>query len=180
MTDDVTNLVIGFGGPIGSGKNTAAAIANRLLVGVAPRDEMGFADAVKAIAREQFGWDGIKDAKGRRLLQVLGTEAGRAYNPDLWVEKMQQAIYERDPDSIILITDCRFPNEVDFCNRHGYTILMANRTTANEGIADHASETSLVMCDWRDVINNAGTLDELAAAVECSLVAHNIIKDTGV
>ncbi len=45
------------------------------------------AKEIKRIAREDFGWDGKKDENGRRLLQVLGTEAGRMYDENIWVHK---------------------------------------------------------------------------------------------
>jgi len=156
MTDDgIRQTIIGFGGPIGSGKNTAADMAEACIDtawkankphpnAVQPLTiQLGFADEVKKVAGDYFHWDGIKDERGRRLLQVLGTEAGRAYNPDIWVEKVMSRLYHCDNNASVLITDCRFPNEVDFCNRHGYTILMSNRGLPNVGIDGHASETSL-------------------------------------
>ena len=47
---------------------------------------ISLAAPIKELAEEYFSWDGKKDKKGRRLLQVLGTEAGREYNENLWVD----------------------------------------------------------------------------------------------
>jgi hypothetical protein len=74
-----------------------------------------FATDIKAIAIKHFGWDGKKDKKGRRLLRVLGTEAGRDYNPDIWVEKMAFSMAKTlilgDKSITIKIDDLRFDNE---------------------------------------------------------------------
>jgi hypothetical protein len=69
---------IAIGGRMQVGKTTAA---DRLV------ERHGFvkyalAGPIKEIARTGFGWDGQKDARGRRLLQEIGT-VGRNYAPDL-------------------------------------------------------------------------------------------------
>jgi len=51
-----------------------------------------FAEPVKEIAKTCFGWDGKKDERGRRLLQLIGTEVGRGYNPDIWVDKARNRL----------------------------------------------------------------------------------------
>jgi hypothetical protein len=174
---EVQQRIIGFGGPIGAGKNTAATIASNILAAHQQRViEVAFADEVKRIASECFGWDGVKDAAGRRLLQVIGTEAGRAYNPTIWVETLIARLYTVVSNrAIVLITDCRFPNEVDFVNRHGVSVLLTDRTTTNEGIVDHASETSLGTCDWRVIMSNGGTLEDLQEAIKLFLVTWKFI-----
>ena len=76
-------------GRIASGKSTVARELKKALYTEYPDAIIrisGFAYGVKDIARRCFGWDGEKDVKGRRLLQVIGMEAGREYNPDIWVK----------------------------------------------------------------------------------------------
>ena len=109
--------VIGLCGQMEVGKTaTAKAIAEQVLqarwfdgVTILP-----FAGPLKRVAREIFGWDGTKDEKGRRLLQVLGTDAGRAYNPDLWVNLWaREAADILAQGHLVLVDDVRFQNEVD-------------------------------------------------------------------
>lgn len=107
----------------------------------------GFADGVKEVATQAFGWDGIKDEKGRRLLQVVGTDAGRAYNNNIWAEKaFKDNIFGTSfPPNILIFDDWRFPNE--------YTVWLDKPMIENvykirvfrdeEVISDHLSEKSL-------------------------------------
>lgn len=72
-----------------------------------------YGDILKFICKEYFDWDGIKDEKGRTLLQQIGTNLCRENNPDIWVNcvieiiKGLQSNYE-----YVLIPDARFPNEI--------------------------------------------------------------------
>ena len=98
-------IVIGFSGVMGSGKTLAADSLAALLQHTGHTCQtFAFADELKRIARTEFGWDGEKDAKGRKLLQVLGTEAGRVYNSDIWVEKTANAI--RQAESVAAYDTC--------------------------------------------------------------------------
>ena len=54
------------------------------------------ADPIKEIARTGFGWDGRKDARGRRLLQEIGT-VGRHYDPDLWLDRFAARLRAEAP-----------------------------------------------------------------------------------
>lgn len=53
-----------------------------------------FAGDLKRIASQLLGWDGQKDGtdvqstKGRKLLQLLGTECGRQFCDTIWIEKV--------------------------------------------------------------------------------------------
>ena len=44
-----------------------------------------FARSLKSIAKNYLTWNGEKDEKGRRLLQVLGTEVARTHCKDSWL-----------------------------------------------------------------------------------------------
>jgi len=70
---------------------------------------------IKEIAYKYMGWDGNKDEKGRKLLQTLGTDVGRAYNPDCWVNYLLYHLENSSdfPYDVIIIDDWRFPNEHD-------------------------------------------------------------------
>jgi hypothetical protein len=76
-----------------------------------------FAYGVKAVAKS-MGWDGEKDAKGRRLLQAIGS-SGREYNPDIWADitirniknKYTHNAYLKNASVVCFVDDWRFPNE---------------------------------------------------------------------
>lgn len=103
--------IIAIHGPMGSGKTTACEIIKSYLFckGITT-SVVPIAKPLKDFAR-QLGWDGKKDAKGRRLLQLLGTECGRkCIHEDIWVHKWKQAINGEESD-VILCDDMRFLNE---------------------------------------------------------------------
>ena len=136
------------------------------------------ASSLKRVAISAFGWDGVKDAKGRRLLQVVGTEAGRGYNENIWVEKtvnfaLTSSIY---PPHFVIVDDWRYPNECSYIEDLGVHNVVTIRVEASNreilkgtSEANHISETSLPYGyagnghdDWYDlVISNRGTFDEL-------------------
>lgn len=74
-----------------------------------------FADYLKFISREYFGWDGNKDEKGRTILQQIGTEKIRTRDPDFHVGILTRFIkvFAEDYD-YFLISDCRFSNEIEY------------------------------------------------------------------
>jgi|ADurb_Cas_03_Slu_FD_contig_41_2604548_length_690_multi_4_in_0_out_0_1 dephospho-CoA kinase len=80
-----------------------------------------FADKLKETAY-MLGWNGLKDEKGRWLLQQLGTEIGRTYDKKVWINHLLDGIrtdiiqnlktHEKSKLNFI-ITDCRYLNEVE-------------------------------------------------------------------
>ena len=115
---NVVIQVVGVTGLLKSGKSTFTRLLTECVLaqGVMAR-VFPFAAPLKDIARNQFGWDGEKDERGRRLLQVLGTEAGRAYNPNIWTEKWVEKVADwarlRGPLSLAIADDLRFDNEAE-------------------------------------------------------------------
>lgn len=157
-------MIIAFAGGMGTGKTTAAGLIKKA------SDSsiiLNFAAQVKNIARDCFGWDGIKDEKGRRLLQIIGTEAGRAYNPDIWVEDMRKrAKICKDLGYLnIIIDDLRFDNEADFIHSLGGYIILIKRDTKIK--SSHASEQGIKYYD--DIIVNNSDLSDLEQLVSMSL-----------
>jgi len=152
-----------FSGLAGSGKDTAAAV----LIEEFGHRKMALADPLKEIARREFGWDGEKDEKGRRLLQVLGTEAGRAYNENLWVGRLIQAL--PTDGTAVVTTDARFPNELDALRARGFVAVMVVRI-GHAGLAGsnamHPSETALDGYGPFDaVLYNTGPLESFKKKV---------------
>jgi len=149
----MSKLVIGFVGGSGSGKTT---IADGLVKATRSTMILPFAQPLKDFAR-LFGWNGIKDTKGRRLLQLLGTECGReCIDPDLWVKKWQEVV--KDTAQVIIADDIRFQNEADAVAALGGVLIFVHRKTA--GVGNHSSELELksIRCDF--TLDNSGTIEE--------------------
>lgn len=101
---------------------------------------------------DEHGWDHYKETEYgteiRRLLQRLGTEAGRQTLWDsIWIDA---ALTGFDESSKIVVTDCRFPNEAQAIKDRGGKVVRIERAGVGPALsADgtaHASETSLD--DW--------------------------------
>lgn len=147
-------LVILLAGKAGSGKSFAASYLTELFKSTGKNTTRdAFAKGIKDIARKYIGWDGTKDEKGRKLLQTLGTEVGREYNPDCWVEYLIHHLENTPgyPYDVIIIDDWRFPNEYEyFVDNPLYTVVKVlvlgdkNKISSMpKGTEKHASEVSL-------------------------------------
>ena len=138
--------VIGLTGEAGCGKTTAANV----LVDKGYQ-KLSFATPVKKLAYK-FGWDGKKDDRGRRLLQLVGTEIGRWYDPDIWVKKAAEAVKDIDDTqklymapTLIVFDDVRFANEASLIKKlDGFIIELVGCSAplAVDG-ASHASEQGI-------------------------------------
>jgi len=150
---------IGFFGELTGGKTTAAKTAELLLQAFYNVKVCSFARDVKRIAKS-FGWDGSKDAKGRRLLQVIGTEAGRAYDADLWIKLTFMHMldifdYSDKNNNIVMFDDLRFVNEAEWIrSRGGVIIQVVDNKVKNDVAMSHASEKGIPDCYADLIIRN--------------------------
>jgi hypothetical protein len=80
-----------------------------------------------------------KPASAREILQYIGTDIFRQLKPDVWVLATIQKIQKEKPQ-IAVITDCRFPNEVDIIKKNNGKVLRLSR---NLHCSEHISETIL-------------------------------------
>lgn len=110
---------------------------------------------------DTFGWNGYKSSpfgtEVRRLLQRLGTEAGRQTLWDsIWIDAALTGLPE---DAKVVVTDCRFANEAEAVQARGGEIWRISRDGVGPANS-HASETGLDSWpfDWH--IKNDGTLEE--------------------
>jgi hypothetical protein len=125
----------------------------------------------------------------RKLLQLLGTEAGRQIiHPNIWVNALFADFENNKSDwlsatnSNWIITDVRFPNEAKAIKDKGGIVIRVNRTYYTEDkkyiigydpFETHPSETALDDYDGFDyVIENDGTVQDLIDKVK----SLNIVK----
>ena len=173
-------LLIGFGHRARQGKNTAA----QAVLEACPLETQvhiyAFADALRTEVRrycaslggqfnllEQFKeaglmpeWVRFEEPKPRSLLQWWGTDYRRAKDPDYWVKKLRKTLEEHKPE-VALISDVRFPNEVDFIHSLGGYVVKCVRTgTPDVAVHEHPSEAVLDGYKGWDFTITAGTVEE--------------------
>ena len=111
---------------------------------------------------DRFGWDGYKETKFgpeiRRLLQRLGTEAGRQ---TLWDSIWIDAAFANQPeDAKIVVSDARFINEFEAVKARGGQIWRIERAGVG-AVNNHPSETEAMTYDGFDKhLQNNGTLED--------------------
>lgn len=104
---------------------------------------------LSVIVKER-GWELAKhtEPEVRRLLQRLGTEAGRnIHGEDCWVNIALRKI--RAIDTSVVVTDVRFPNEVQAIRRYGGKIIRIHRRGVGP-INNHVSDAGIARIepDW--------------------------------
>jgi hypothetical protein len=201
-------MIVGLVGFIGSGKDTAADY----LVNFHEFRRESFANTLKDAAAAVFGWDRTllegrtKQAREWReqvdpwwsqrldmpqltprwILQHWGTEVCRhGFHDDIWIASLENKL--RTATDNIVISDCRFPNEIASIRAQGGKILWVQRgplpewydaaVAFNHGengnmnwalsraklerLKIHASETAWVGSRFDAVVDNNSTVDQL-------------------
>ena len=187
--------LIGFGGPAEHGKSSCVILAEELLVNEGYDVRIiSFADRLKAACKIMFRLTDkdlnhpvskatVKAHLGttpREVLQKFGTEVCRDTIPTyvmgdilneaggIWTWNVERDILEiehEDPDTIILIPDVRFENELAMLRRHDVTFINVNRPGHHNAIIfKHLSEAGLAGADY--TIVNDGSLDDLRTKVK--------------
>ncbi|WNV47335.1 deoxynucleoside monophosphate kinase [Klebsiella phage fENko-Kae01] len=139
-------IIVAINGTIGSGKDTFSEEFIK-----AGYHRMSFATALKDAVAVIFGWDRemlegntpearkIRETKDeywsaklgrditpRWILQHFGTDVVRKYFDDnTWVYSLENKM--RQIDGNIIITDCRFPNELRMLRENNATIIEVQR-----------------------------------------------------
>lgn len=193
-------MIIGLCGKKQHGKSTVAAILRKDHQFV----EVGFADALRDMLKaldpfvevlrdgpndsdyyayerytsllRRVGYEKAKQySEVRRLLQRLGTEAGRnVLGENVWVQALATRILSmRGESSItklsIAIADVRFENEADMVRGLGGVVVRVVRPGwANDGDM-HTSEQFAMTMPVEATIHNSGSITDLRVAVTTTL-----------
>lgn len=195
--------LIGIIGNIGSGKSTVS----EYLVNNYNYEEYSFASPIKNIAINMgFDYNQVYGSQinkleinkywgisGREFMQKIGTEFGRNIIHDilpnmnigksnsLWV-KIFEIKYENhvktNNNKSVVVSDCRFENEIQSIrDRGGYIIKIvrdkatpvANEKKIDDKIYNHSSEMHISNLYYDSVINNNTTKDDLFESIDCIL-----------
>lgn len=205
----MTRKIVAVNGTIGSGKDAFSKtfIDNGFT-------KMSFAHTLKDAVSVIFGWDrtmlegttaesrklreepdsfwckklGRNDVSPRWVLQNFGTDTVRKhFHDNIWVFSLEKAMQNIEGD--IIITDCRFPNELEMLRENNAVIIEVQRIIPhwynvaaryNNDFIDmlpvelediHKSEWAWIgLNDPHYVVQNNSTLHDLA------LQAQDIIK----
>ena len=143
----MSGKILGIAGRAGSGKDTIGDY----LVKKYGWEKMSFASALKDITSILFGWDRdmlagetpenrkLREEKDeywskvfndtitpRRMLQILGTNILRKHlGENIWVDVLKRKLINSDKN--IVITDVRFPNEIDMIRNLGGEMVRVER-----------------------------------------------------
>jgi hypothetical protein len=212
-------MIIGVCGFIGSGKDT---IADYLTNFHGFRRE-SFANTLKDAVANVFGWDrtmlegrtkqarewreqvdpwwaqrlNMPNLTPRWVLQYWGTEVcRRGFHDDIWIASLENKLRNSKDD--VVISDCRFPNEIKSIKDAGGIVVRVVRgeepewydwaVSANAGeignftwstskaklekAGIHASETAWVGTKFDAVLDNNGSIDDLFAQVRGLVQGH--------
>ena len=212
-------MIIGVCGFIGSGKDTVADY----LVNLHHFRRESFANTLKDAVAAVFGWDrtmlegrtkqarewreqvdswwaqrlDIPHLTPRWILQNWGTNILRTgFHDDIWIASLENKLRNSQDD--VVISDCRFPNEIAAIKQSGgivvrvvrgaepewYDAAMSHHRGPNgnstwalsgrrrEQLGVHASETAWVGTKFNAVLDNNGTLDDLYQQVKRLVQDH--------
>ena len=165
-------IIVEVGGSAQHGKDTFASLVKQYAEENGKRCVIThYADYLKFVAKQFWGWDGKKDEKGRTLLQQVGTEKIRFFDENFWVESVERILPFLDAD-IVLIADCRFVNEVEYFRKMGYTTIYVKviRENFDNGLTPeqkrHPSETALNNYEPDCTAYNSSSLENLLEVAE--------------
>lgn len=199
-------MIIGICGFIGSGKDTAADY----LVNIHNFRRESFASTLKDAVSDVFGWDrdmlegrtqssrdwreqvdpwwsnrlDMPHLTPRWVLQHWGTDVLRNhFHDDMWIASLENKL--RTSKDNVVISDCRFPNEITGLKSQGAKIVWVQRgitphwydiaSMANHGDTKarewlhkegiHASEYSWAGTSFDEIIQNNSTFDSLYSQI---------------
>ena len=170
-------MLIGISGKFGVGKDTLVEKILENLNGKGVKcAHLKFADDLKKVCsivsgtklEDHYSQDGkekmVKEIGMTigRLQQVLGTSLRESVHPDIWVLPIIK-FYEKNPDTVCVISDCRFKNEANAIRNNGGVILRINRNieVKNGRDPNHISEVDLDDYNFDFIIENDFSIGEM-------------------
>ncbi len=201
-------MIVGICGFIGSGKDTVADY----LVNFHEFRRESFASTLKDAVAAVFGWDrtmlegrtkaarewreqvdpwwaerlAMPTLTPRWVLQYWGTEVCRkSFHDDIWIASLENKL--RNSRDHVVISDCRFPNEITSIKNAGGKIIWVRRgelpdwydLALKENLENskeakfelirrkiHASETAWVGTEFDHIVDNNGTIDDLYSQIK--------------
>jgi hypothetical protein len=214
-------MIIGVCGLIGSGKDTIADY----LQNIHQFRRESFASTLKDAVSAVFGWDrdllegrtrqsrewreqvdtwwaerlGMADLTPRWVLQYWGTEVVRkGFHDNTWIASLENKLRKSKDD--VVISDCRFPNEIAAIKQAGGIVIRVVRgpepewyplaEAVNQGPSNitwslsktqletykiHASETAWVGTQFDAIIDNNSTMDHLYSQIN-DLVQDHLVS----
>jgi hypothetical protein len=206
-------MIIGVCGLIGSGKDTIADY----LQNIHQFRRESFASTLKDAVAAVFGWDrellegrtrqsrewreqvdpwwaerlDIPTLTPRWVLQHWGTEVVRkGFHDNTWIASLENRLRKTTDD--VVISDCRFPNEIAAIRRAGGIVIRVRRgpepewydiaKSYNSGVAEagrhllglgvHASETAWIGTAFDQVLDNNSTMDHLYTQLTDLVLNH--------
>lgn len=210
-------MIIGICGLIGSGKDTIADY----LVNTHQFRRESFASSLKDAVASVFGWDremlegrsaqsrewreqvdawwanrlGMPQLTPRWVLQNWGTDVCRSYfHQDIWIASLENKL--RNTKDNVVVSDCRFPNEIAAIRKAGGQIFWVRRGTlpdwfaaaedANTGgwpnrgekvmanLGIHHSEWAWIGTEFDQIIDNDGSLVDLYEQLNNLVLDHHV------
>jgi len=217
------SMIIGVCGFIGSGKDT---IADYLTNFHGYRRE-SFANSLKDCVAQAFGWDrtmlegrtkqarewreqvdpwwaerlNMPNLTPRWVLQYWGTEVcRRGFHDDIWIASLENKLRNSKDD--IVISDCRFPNEIRSIKDAGGIVIRVKRGPEPDWYQDaadmnagehcmnwalakhrmsklgiHASETAWVGTKFDHTLTNDTSIDDLYSKVQMIINPEQDLPD---
>ena len=106
-------IIFGITGPAGSGKTTLANILSDLIQNKNLKtEEYAFATLLKEQAK-YHGWNGVKDQKGRTLLQELGDTLRHYHGDNYFAHYLAKQIEDDTDVDVAIVHDMRYLTELD-------------------------------------------------------------------
>ncbi|MEM5878096.1 MAG: hypothetical protein QXF12_04410 [Candidatus Aenigmatarchaeota archaeon] len=182
-------MIISLSGPRGSGKSTVATY----LVEKYGFVEETFAKPLKDFLSSLFLWDremmegkseemrkrreekdswwserlNIPDFSPRKAMIMIGTEIMRNhFCENIWILSLERRLASYKNEKNIVITDCRFKNELKFLKSIGAFTIFIEREKSTKEILSHISERDLIDNEFDFRIRNNDTLEYLFYQVD--------------
>ncbi len=190
------DYLIAISGKAHSGKSTARKILMELIEQRYPdylAIKLSFADKLKDIAKELFGWDGDKEMyyymdnintpvpdRGRQLLINIG-QLMRSIRANVWADYVMGTIKDYQEYSttsnIFIVDDLRFRNELGVLEKFdGDFIKLKIERDSSLDINDVSEKDLGNEKDWDVIITNDGNEEDLTERLK-ELLEHFVEYD---